>query len=84
MECKKALTETSGNLDDAVELLRKKGAASADKKAGRIAAEGVIAAHIDDSCGVLIEVNSETDFVAKEPSFVEFGGCWCACRRESE
>jgi len=72
MECKKALTETSGNLDEAVELLRKKGAASADKKAGRIAAEGVIVAHVDGERGVLIEVNSETDFVAKEPSFVEF------------
>lgn len=72
MECKKALTETDGDLESAIELLRKKGAASADKKAGRIAAEGVIAAHVDDGRGVLIEINSETDFVAKEPSFVDF------------
>ncbi len=72
MECKKALTETDGDLEGAIELLRKKGAASADKKAGRIAAEGVIAAHVENGRGVLIEINSETDFVAKEPSFVEF------------
>lgn len=74
MECKKALTESDGDLDSAVELLRKKGAASADKKAGRIAAEGVIAAYVENSHGVLIEINSETDFVAKEPSFVSFSG----------
>jgi len=72
MDCKKALGETDGDMDAAIELLRTKGAASADKKAGRIAAEGIIASHIADGTGVLLEVNSETDFVAKEPSFIEF------------
>jgi len=72
MDCKKALGETDGDMDAAIELLRTKGAASADKKAGRIAAEGIIASHIADGTGVLLEVNSETDFVAKEPSFIDF------------
>ncbi len=72
MDCKKALGESDGDMDAAIESLRKKGAASADKKAGRIAAEGIIAAHVEGTTGVLLEVNSETDFVAKEPSFIEF------------
>lgn len=72
MDCKKALGESDGDMDAAIESLRKKGAASADKKAGRIAAEGIIASHVEGDTGVLVEINSETDFVAKEPSFIEF------------
>tara|TARA_B100000676_G_scaffold29332_1_gene27406 strand:+ start:136 stop:1020 length:885 start_codon:yes stop_codon:yes gene_type:complete len=74
MECKKALTETGGNLDEAIALLRKKGAASAEKKSGRIAAEGVVELCLDeeDSSAVLVEVNCETDFVAKDDSFKGF------------
>ena len=74
MECKKALTETDGDLDDAIALLRKKGAASAEKKSGRIAAEGVIAFAINDAgtAAILVELNCETDFVAKDDSFKDF------------
>ena len=74
MECKKALTETDGDLDEAVALLRKKGAASAQKKSGRIAAEGVITFAINDegTAAILVEVNCETDFVAKDNSFKDF------------
>ncbi len=74
MDCKRALTEVQGDMDAAVELLRKKGAAKADKKAGRIAAEGVVAARVseDRSVGVVVEVNCETDFVAKDDSFLTF------------
>lgn len=74
MECKKALTETGGDQDAAVELLRKKGAASADKKASRVAAEGAIVQRFADDGrrAVMVEVNSETDFVAKGEAFNEF------------
>jgi len=74
MDCKKALSETEGDMDAAIDLLRKKGAASAEKKAGRIAAEGVVqlAINEDASKGVMIEVNCETDFVAKDDSFQQF------------
>jgi len=74
MDCKKALGETNGDLDEAIALLRKKGAASAEKKAGRIAAEGVVQLLIseDASRGTLLEVNCETDFVAKDDSFNSF------------
>ena len=72
MECKKALVENSGDIEVAMEWLRKSGLAKADKKAGRVAAEGrVVAAQGADSA-VLVEVNSETDFVAKDASFVKF------------
>jgi elongation factor Ts len=74
MECKKALTESSGDFEKAVDLLRQKGLAAAAKKAGRIAAEGVIALHADGKTGVLVEVNSETDFVAKNEAFQKFAG----------
>ncbi len=74
MECKKALTESSGDFEKAVDLLRQKGLAAAAKKAGRIAAEGVIALHVDGKTGVLAEVNSETDFVAKNEEFQKFAG----------
>ncbi len=79
MDCKKALTEADGNMEKAVELLREKGLAAAEKKSGRIAAEGVVYAYVDEAkkIGVLIEVNSETDFVAKNASFMEFVDC-CA------
>ena len=74
MDCKKALGETNCDLDEAIALLRKKGAASAEKKAGRIAAEGVVQLLIseDASRGTLLEVNCETDFVAKDDSFNSF------------
>ena len=74
MECKRALIETDGDMESAIELLRKIGAASAEKKSGRIAAEGVITLAIDpdQSHGVLVEINCETDFVAKDQSFLAF------------
>lgn len=72
MECKKALTEANGDMDKAVELLREKGLAAAAKKAGRIAAEGIVDTYVTDSCGVVLEVNSETDFVGKNEAFRDF------------
>jgi elongation factor Ts len=73
MECKKALLETGGDLDAAAEVMRKAGLAKADKKAGRIAAEGAIvtASATDGRSAVIVEVNCETDFVAKTPQFQE-------------
>jgi elongation factor Ts len=74
MECKKALVETNGDIEAAVEYLRKAGAAKADKKASRVAAEGRIAVRSDEQNGryVVLEVNSETDFVAKDDNFAAF------------
>lgn len=72
MECKKALTESKGDIDAAAEALRKSGMAKADKKAGRVAAEGRIAMAQDGGKAALVEVNSETDFVAKDDSFAAF------------
>ena len=74
MDCKKALVEADGNMDKAVEWLREKGLAAAAKKAGRIAAEGVVASYITEcgKVGVVVEVNCETDFVAKTDNFVNF------------
>jgi elongation factor Ts len=74
MECKKALVESSGDLDAAAEIMRKSGLAKADKKAARVAAEGRIAfaGSADGKSGVLVEVNCETDFVAREGDFVAF------------
>ena len=74
MDCKKALTETDGDKDKAIEFLREKGLATAAKKSGRIAAEGIVQAYITDDkkIGVLVEVNSETDFVAKNDEFLSF------------
>lgn len=70
MDCKKALNETNGNMDEAVEFLRKNGQAKADKKAGRIAAEGIVKVIVkDDKVAAIVEVNSETDFVAKNADF---------------
>ena len=72
MECKKALTENNGELDISAEWLRKQGLAKADKKAGRVAAEGRIAVAQDHGNAVLVEINSETDFVAKDHNFLAF------------
>ncbi len=74
MECKKALTEADGNMDTAAEELRKSGLAKADKKAGRVAAEGVIIIEVsgDGKSAAMVEVNSETDFVAKKEEFQNF------------
>ncbi len=72
MECKKMLTETDGDIEAAIEELRKRGAAQADKKAGRIAAEGTIVTLVEGGKGVAIEVNSETDFSAKDEFFIAF------------
>jgi elongation factor Ts len=72
MDCKKALTETNGNFEEAIKYLREKGMAAASKKAGRIAAEGVVGSyiHMGGKIGVLVEINCETDFVAKSDAFV--------------
>jgi elongation factor Ts len=72
MDCKKALVESDGDMDKAVEWLREKGLAASQKKAGRIAAEGMAYAAVFDGVGVVVEVNSETDFVAKNEKFVAF------------
>ena len=72
MDCKKALAEADGNMDKAVEILREKGLAASQKKAGRIAAEGMAYAAVIDGVGVVVEVNAETDFVAKNDKFVDF------------
>jgi elongation factor Ts len=72
MDCKKALTEAGGDMEQAIDLLRKKGLSAAAKKSGRVAAEGMIVAAGEAACGALVEVNSETDFVAKNEAFQEF------------
>lgn len=70
-DCKKALIEAEGNLEKATELLKQKGLASVAKKAGKIAAEGAVAAQVKDNTGVILELNSQTDFVAKNDNFKE-------------
>ncbi|MDP7010692.1 MAG: translation elongation factor Ts [Verrucomicrobiota bacterium] len=74
MDCKKALTEADGDMEVAIEWLRKKGTATAEKKSSRVTTEGVIARHLaaDGKSGTLVEINCETDFVAKNESFKEF------------
>lgn len=74
MDCKKALTETDGNMEKAVELLREKGLAASAKKAGRIASEGMVEVYLsdDNKIGAIVEVNSETDFVAKNQVFRDY------------
>src|SRR5580658_6147498 len=69
MDCKAALSETKGNMEAAVDWLRKKGLAKAAKKAGRVAAEGLVAVKVAGTKGVVVEVNSETDFVARNDMF---------------
>jgi len=79
MDCKKALTEAGGDLDEAITLLRKQGVASASKKAGRTTSEGLVEAyiHLGGKVGVLVEVNCETDFVAKTDDFKAFARDVC-------
>jgi elongation factor Ts len=74
MECKKALVESGGDIDVAVEELRKSSGMKAAKKAGRIAADGAVTVRVEGSRGMLLEVNSETDFVARDASFLAFVG----------
>jgi elongation factor Ts len=74
MDAKKALIETDGDMEAAVDLLRVKGLAKADKKAGRTAAEGLVGVAVDGGTGVAVELNSETDFVARNPVFQEMVG----------
>jgi elongation factor Ts len=72
MDCKKALNETNGNMDEAIEFLRKNGQAKAEKKAGRIAAEGLCKVLVEGNTAAVVEVNSETDFVAKNEQFQDY------------
>ena len=72
MECKKALQEADGNLDDAIKNLRKSSALKAEKKASRVAADGVLKAYVGDEYSTIVEINSETDFAAKDSKFIEF------------
>ncbi|MEG2015295.1 MAG: translation elongation factor Ts, partial [Clostridia bacterium] len=72
MDCKKALVSTDGNMDEAVKFLREKGLAAAAKRASRIASEGIVCSYIDGNNGVLLEINSETDFVARSEQFIAF------------
>ena len=69
MECKKALTETAGDMEGAIDWLRKKGLSVAAKKAGRVAAQGLVAVAVSGNKGAVAEVNIETDFAAKNPDF---------------
>ena len=72
MDCKKALTASDGDMDKAVEWLREKGLAAAAKKSGRIAAEGVVNAVVENGVGAIVEINAETDFASKSDKFMEF------------
>ncbi|MCX4362037.1 MAG: translation elongation factor Ts [Clostridia bacterium] len=72
MDCKKALTEADGDMEKAVELLREKGMATSAKRAGKIASQGIVEAYINDKCGVLVEVNCESDFVARGDQYKAF------------
>ena len=83
MDAKKALVETDGDMEKAMEVLRQKGIASADKKMGRIAAEGLVAASVQEDCGAMVEVNCETDFVAKNEEFKELSNCLAKAVAES-
>ena len=85
MECKKALVETNGDLEAAAEIMRKSGLAKADKKAGRIAAEGVVAIEraADGKAAAVVEINSETDFVAREKDFQAFAAAVAKAALES-
>ena len=72
MECKKALVEVEGDIEKALDLLRSNSALKAEKKSARIAADGVIKVHVSESYATMVEINSETDFAAKDESFIEF------------
>lgn len=86
MDCKKALTATEGDMDKAVEFLREKGLATAQKKAGRIAAEGIVMLKVTDDCkkAVAVEVNAETDFVAKNEKFQAYVAQVCDQAMETQ
>ena len=84
MECKKALVETEGNMESAVELLRKSGQAKADKKSGRVAADGRVVITSEGPRAAMLEINSETDFVAKDENFIAFAEAVAACVLASE
>ncbi|KFD20703.1 MULTISPECIES: translation elongation factor Ts [Tatumella] len=73
MECKKALVEANGDIELAIDNMRKNGQAKAAKKSGRVAAEGVILTHVEGNAGIIVELNCETDFVAKDAGFLAFG-----------
>jgi elongation factor Ts len=73
LDCKNALVETNGDVELAIENMRKSGQAKAAKKAGRIAAEGVILTHVSGTKATMLELNSETDFVARDEGFLGFG-----------
>jgi len=83
MDCKKALGETNGDMDLAIEYLRKKGAATAEKRADRSANEGAVLTSIDNGKGVIVEVNCETDFVARSDDFLTFAGRVLAAVKEA-
>ncbi len=83
MDCKKALTETGGDIEAAVDLMRKSGAAKADKKAGRVAAEGAVVVARDGNRAAIVEVNCETDFVAKGDQFRDFANAVATAVLES-
>ena len=72
MDCKKALTESDGDMEKAIEILREKGMATSAKRAGKIASQGIVEAYINDKCGVLVEVNCESDFVARGDQYKAF------------
>ena len=72
MECKKALVEAEGNIEEALDLLRSNSALKAEKKSARVAADGVIRIHVSENYATMVEINSETDFAAKDDSFIEF------------
>ena len=84
MDCKNALTETEGDIEAAIDWLRKKGLSKAAKKSGRIAAEGLVAVAVHGHDGVVVEVNSETDFVARNEEFRRSRGPlrWSPSRRD--
>ena len=75
MDCKRALVDADGDFERAAELLRERGIAKAAKRASKIAAEGVVYAYVEGGCGVLVEVNCESDFVAKGDKFHEVASC---------
>ena len=72
MDCKNALVETNGNIEESIDWLRKKGISGAEKKSARVAADGVIAVSINTDAAALVEINSETDFVSRNPDFQKF------------
>ncbi len=72
MDCKNALVETNGNIEEAIDWLRKKGVSGAEKKSARVAADGVVTVSVNSDAAALVEINSETDFVSRNPDFQNF------------